>query len=269
MYQNKLVVAIKSNGKILRETGDLVHLPFGSEFSILVKNLDSRRAEFSLHIDGTDVLDGHKIIVNANSDTEIKRFIRNGNMSEGNAFKFIERTRAIEDGPRGVKIDDGIVRVEFWFEQPQPSVFHGYTEYYGKGVQWQQNRPIYGTTSTTRGIGGSSLLGGNAVNAVNAVASNASYSADSAITTQAEANLNDVGITVPGSRVDQAFTTVYGFRPETQSHVIVLRMAGMVGEVLVSKPVTVKTSQKCITCGKVNKSSAKFCSDCGTALTLL
>ena len=100
MYQDRFAVAIKHNGKILRETKELVHLPFGSEFSVLVKNLNSKRAKFTLHIDGTDVLDGEEIIVNGNSEVEMKRFIRNGNMAEGNAFKFIERTAAIEEGPR-------------------------------------------------------------------------------------------------------------------------------------------------------------------------
>ena len=85
MYKEKLIVAIKHNGKILRETKDMVHLPFGSEFSVLVKNLNSKRVKFTLSIDGTDALDGTEVIVNANSETEIKRFIRNGNMNEGNA----------------------------------------------------------------------------------------------------------------------------------------------------------------------------------------
>jgi hypothetical protein len=58
MYDSKFVVAIKAGGKILKENKDLVLLPFGSEFSVLVKNLNSRRAKFTLHIDGTDVLDG-------------------------------------------------------------------------------------------------------------------------------------------------------------------------------------------------------------------
>lgn len=265
MYQNKLVMAIKSNGKVLRENGDLVHLPFGSEFSILVKNLNNRRAKFKLHIDGTDVLDGTEIIVNANSETEIKRFIRNGNMNEGNAFKFIERTQAIEDGPRGIKIEDGIVRAEFWFEQERP-VYNTYyagdiftQERYTKGIL--RNGPFYGTS----GIGGSMVSSASATSArslSNAVTGqSASLSAD--------VPTNDVGITVPGSKVEQSFTPVYGFVAESQSHVIVLRMAGKIGEVAISAPVTVKTSQKCTTCGKVNKATAKFCSDCGTALTLL
>ena len=81
--------------------------------------------------------------------------------------------------------------------------------------------------------------------------------------------IDDVGITVPGSKVDQQFYTVYGFNPEAVSHVIILRLSGTSGNVLVTKPITVKHKQKCETCGKVNKADAKFCSGCGTSLDLV
>ena len=38
MYLQKLAVAVKVNGKVLREVGDTVYIPFGSEYSILIKN---------------------------------------------------------------------------------------------------------------------------------------------------------------------------------------------------------------------------------------
>lgn len=292
MYQNKFVVAIKANGKVLRETKDLVQLPFGSEFSVLVKNLNSRRAKFSLHIDGTDVLDGTEIIVDANSEVEMKRFIRNGNMDEGNAFKFIERTAAIEDGPRGIKVDDGVVRVEFTFEQEAPVVtttYHRdvwYNDYYHTQRRGIWSEPYYGSTlsSTSNAIGGNSapkmksaIARGSAAS-MEASMSSATFSDSTLGGSTSEtgagavaksAPMNDVGITVPGSKVDQKFTTVYGFKAETQSHVIILRIAGTVGEVEVVAPVTVKAKQKCVTCGHTNKASSKFCSSCGTALELL
>jgi hypothetical protein len=298
MYQDKLVVAIKSNGKVLREAKDLVMLPFGSEFTVLVKNLNSRRAKFTLNIDGTDVLDGTEIIVNANAEVEMKRFIRNGNMDEGNAFKFIERTQAVEDGPRGIKVDDGVVRVQFWFEKEVPETkityhkdimytnrynyypyyrCHPLGEYYAQGGTFSDTSGTYAATKTgtLRGMSGQ----------LNNVVSQASYSSDTARSIGAESvsdmvassaasvdnavPMNDIGITVPGSKVDQKFTTVYGFNAETQSHVIILRIAGKIGEVEVVAPVTVKTQPKCSTCGKVNEATSKFCSACGTALTLL
>jgi hypothetical protein len=323
MYKNRFAVAIKHNGKILRENKDLVLIPFGSEFTVLVKNLNSRRAKFTLHIDGTDVLDGQEIIVNGNSEVEMKRFIRNGNMNEGNAFKFIERSKQIEDGPRGIKVDDGVIRVEYWFEKEKPEVkttIHRHehwwdTHYYPYRrtfYEYPYNGPFYNgvttanisgslsdiklgaaeagggsveysSTASTKGIVRSASMG-NVQQAMNsAVASNSTFSSNaaSAETWSASAqstptmdcsaihNAAEAGITVPGSKVEQSFTTVYGFDAEANSDVIVLRIAGTRGNVEVVAPVTVKTKNICSTCSHTNKHNARFCSQCGTALKLL
>ena len=80
---------------------------------------------------------------------------------------------------------------------------------------------------------------------------------------------NDIGITVPGSKVEQKFTTVYGFKSEANSNTIILRLVGVVGETVVTKPITVNHKPTCTTCGRVNKANSRFCTDCGTALELL
>jgi hypothetical protein len=274
-------------------------MPFGSEFTVLVKNLNSRRAKFTLHIDGTDVLDGTEIIVNANSEVELKRFIRNGNMTEGNAFKFIERTAAIENGPRGIKVDDGVVRVEYWFEQEKPIItttVHRHEYWYDypyRRTVWERpwGPPFGGATYTSYNSSASSdmvkssiSMGSSNINAAVQpnciirgaaanIASSAPVQAANAVSSvSADASIsevNEAGITVPGSKVEQSFHAVYGFNSEAKSEVIILRMAGVVGAIEVAAPVTVKTSKKCATCGKVNKATASFCSQCGTALTLL
>ena len=286
MYSNKLAVAIKVSGKILRENKDLVMLPYGSEFSVLVKNLNSKRVKFTLSIDGANALDDTEIIVNANSETEIKRFIRNGNMDEGNAFKFIERTTAIEDGPRGIKIDDGVVRVEFWFEQDKPEIKindiywekHHYRNIYQQPYFINDiTRSGWGQTMGSTGASGSlgdavytkgasaSIARGDILNQVNASFSATTASAQSL----SDVVKSDVGITVPGSKVEQKFTTVFGFLSEANSNTIILRLVGVVGNVEVTKPITVAHKPECSTCGKLNKASSAFCSACGTALTLL
>ena len=40
MYSNKLIACVKHNGKILREKGENVLLPFGSEYTLYFKNDD-------------------------------------------------------------------------------------------------------------------------------------------------------------------------------------------------------------------------------------
>ena len=276
MYKNQFVVAIKHDGKILREIGDIVKLPFGCEFTVLVKNLNSRRAKFRLHIDGADVLDGTEIIVNGNSEAEIKRFIRNGNMDAGNAFKFIERTVQIENGPRGIKADDGIVRVEYWFEQEVPEMKTTYHRdvWLSDHYKWQppiRDNNIFRGYNTTaiNGALSAEYTDRSFIAAQGATASILNQVSTSEKMASAQ-SVNDAGITVPGSKVEQKFSAVYGFIAEAQSQVIILRMVGKTAnDVEVAKPVTVKTKNKCSTCGRLNKVTAKFCTDCGTALELL
>ncbi len=105
MHQTGFVACIKVNGKILRESNDTVSLPFGSSYSILIKNLNSVRSQVKVSIDGTDATDGTHLVIPANGEVELERFIRNANLTSGNKLKFIERTEGIESH-RGIKAED-------------------------------------------------------------------------------------------------------------------------------------------------------------------
>ena len=116
MYQNKFVCAIKVGGRILRETAGTVHIPFGSEYSVYLRNLNAVRAKFKLQIDGKDATSDTWIVIPANTAVELERYITNGDWNSGRRFKFIERTAEIE-AHRGIGGEDGLVRVEFQVEQ--------------------------------------------------------------------------------------------------------------------------------------------------------
>ncbi len=237
MYESKLAAAIKVNGKVLREFKDTVYIPFASEYSILLKNLNTTRAVVNVFIDGEDMVPGG-IVLNAGQECDLERSVKNGNLTEGNRFKFIERTGAVEQH-RGVKLEDGLVRVEFQFEQPY--------------------RPIWNSTQISGGIyPQSSIMRGMDV----------SYSTNAtlnSVTASATSAAFDAGITVPGSRSDQKFSTTHVGTLESVKHSIVFRLLG--GEA-VKEAVTVKHKPKCVTCGKQNKALAKFCQECGTALEI-
>ncbi len=112
VYQQKLVVVIKYNGKILREVDNTVLIPFLAEYEIFIKNLESRDAVIKISIDGEDVLDNQSIIIKANSSCLLEGFLKGNKVS--NKFKFIQKTGKIQDH-RGDRVDDGLVRIEYQF----------------------------------------------------------------------------------------------------------------------------------------------------------
>ena len=272
MYQSKLVASLKANGKILREFKDTVYIPFGSEYSILIKNLNSVRACVNIFLDGENVVPGG-LVVDPGRTVDLERWIKNGNLSEGNRFKFIERTQAIEDGPRGIKLEDGLVRIEFQYELPRPVI---------NIPQWRSSA-IYGATTTAYNVNGmmrsvdfskGENMKASATSAMNTTLQSMNISASAGEVHDGMATMdwmpaNDVGITVPGSKSSQSFTTVTMGEMETETHTIVLKLLGeLENNKPVSKPVTVKAKPKCVTCGKMNKAHAKFCVECGTALEI-
>ena len=268
MYNSKMVATIKSNGKVLREFKEKVLIPFSSEYSIYLKNLNTQRAEVHVYIDGEDQTpDG--LCLNAGQECELERSIKNGNLKEGNKFKFIERTDAVEQH-RGIKLEDGIVRIEYRFEKPRVSY----------PVQSVQGMP--GWNNILRGIGDGSI---NAVGAsdssgfpsdtatfrytgASTMINNVQCSATSA-NVAPQAFYNDAGITVAGSKSTQSFTTVSMGEMETETHTIVLQLLGETPDNKpIQKAVTVKAKPKCDTCGHTNKATAEFCNKCGTSLKL-
>ena len=70
MYESKLAAAIKVNGKVLREFKDTVYIPFASEYSILLKNLNTTRAVVNVFIDGEDIVPGG-IVLNAGQEVDL------------------------------------------------------------------------------------------------------------------------------------------------------------------------------------------------------
>lgn len=258
MYNDKVVAAIKVNGKVLREIGDTVTLPFGCEYSVLLKNLNSVRTQVNVSVDGD--MAAERLVIGPNSSLELERYIRNGNLQSGNKFKFIERNAAVE-GHRGIGADDGLVRVESWRELvliPTP-IYDYYTPVYPPVYPYWYPR-------WTRYTQSSGLRSCNEVISCNLAQSSSNTQSTSDFI---ESATNDAGITVPGSYSTQQFHTVSGFPLEAQSTVIVLRLRGGVAGVRVSKPLTVAAKPTCITCGKKGKGGAQFCAHCGTALSIL
>ena len=238
MYNNNFVVVVKHKGKVLRESSNgTVRLPFGSDYTILLKNKNSRKAVANVEIDGEDVATG--IIVPGNDSVELKGAINGLNVS--NHFRFIEKTREISNF-RGDREDDGLVRVEYRFEQydvVQVPIRPMKKKGYSRDDVWT----YYNSSNEVR---------------YGATCDNYTFCS------------SDVGITVPGKETNQNFEYGHTKMLELQSHVIVLHLKGTVKKRKrvrkIRKAITVKTRLQCQTCGRKSKSSMKFCGNCGTYL---
>jgi hypothetical protein len=286
MYSNKLVCSVKVNNKILREkttnNESTVYVPFGSEYSLLLKNLGGRNAVVNIEIDGRKVTKGG-FYINAGQTAEIERFV--DSLTEGRRFKFIEKTDEISEF-RGDKIDDGMIRVTWQFEAAKPEVvkktvvtdhYHNHHHHHGFGCRcWICSSNIwYGPITYTKTSQPIPLNGeitytscnANIGSAMNAVMNSSSFDKGQleGLLTRS-LNENDSGITVEGSKSNQKFSTTYANMLEENVHSMVIILKGTRDSIPVQKPIVVSEKLQCSTCGRKWASNFEFCAKCGTAL---
>lgn len=253
MFKSDFVAVVVSSGKIMREAVDslgeiTVRLPFGSEYSIRLKNLNTVKAVANVEIDGRDA--GRGVIVEPGGTVELKGFLEG--LRVKNRFRFIRKTETISKH-RGDRIEDGIIRITYKFERVwEPIKLTPYVPHpwYPGHTYW-----TYTTHDTTYNTGGGTS------GQLNRAVSN--------IPDQVFCNsVCEPGITVKGSETRQDF--VYGdvgFLEETE-HAINIKLVGhdRISGKIINKPITTKTKVFCSTCGKKCKSSYKFCPRCSTYL---
>lgn len=256
MFKNNFAAAILVGNKVLREFDDTVYLPFGSEYSIRLKNLSNSRCKVNVEIDG-DCVTESGLVIDGFSHIDLERFVRS-DLDKGNRFKFIERTSRVE-GNRGIRVEDGIVSVRYEFEVPAPigqiNTFQPCNLTYPPGVRSYKDYSKLSSLSIT----------------------NSSVDVGPTITAQCNSTLSksdsiigyaNPGITVEGSQSNQKFTTTCWKGTIGGTHVLNFKLMGFSGDLPIKETITVKTKAKCKTCGKVNKATSKFCSECGTSLTI-
>ncbi len=281
-YKNHFIAELKSNGQILRIRDGFVTLPFGSEYSLYLKNLNSRKASVTVQIDGEDILDGNSLIIESNTSTELEGFLKN-NIAK-NKFKFIKKTQEIIDH-RGDKIDDGLIRIEFAYEKEATVIKTIINEHhtYHHDYPWRFCRypepyyhDVYCGTTGVKDIVNSTLTcdqinSNNVGDTENIQAYNCNVRDVSELANMSEINelktpIDDLGITVKGSEINQQFN--YASIGETDpAEVIIIQLRGTsLKGTSVKKPIMAQVKLTCSSCGIKSKSSYKFCPNCGTFL---
>ncbi len=307
MYNNKLVCSVKVNGKILREKiqdgNSTVLIPFGSEYSLIFKNLAGRNAVVHVEIDGRDINAAKQgFYLKAGNTVELEGFEKDYKTER--RFKFIEKTSEISDF-RGDKIDDGMIRVTWQFEQKvqeiikktivhEEHVHHYHPPYYHH--YWGCDCPycspwlgkIYiggsgGTLGSSSGIGSStgdnitSGIVGSASKNINYNAAAINYSSSDDKSNKLLRNLvkcssvgpteEMYGITVEGSKSNQTFGYANPKKLEENVHSMVILLRGCKEDkTYVKQPVIVNQKKQCPSCGRYYKGHMEYCSKDGTAL---
>lgn len=243
MYFEKFVASLKVDGRFLRDESGVVKVPFGTEYELYLKNLESRTAVVAVSIDGKDVLDGNKLVVESNSSMDLLGFMEGQRVR--NKFKFIELTKEVEED-LGYSPEDSLIRIEVWYKKIQPAHTIVYTYTYNP-----YPFPYHWNTYNTGGRGSSS----------GAISSSNTCVAD-------DSNINccytsDLGVTVKGNECRQNFGSTYVGELENESHVFVLRLSGYKEDKKVSVVTKTKDKIHCPDCGKANRYSYKFCTNCG------
>ncbi len=246
MYFEKIVCSLKVGGKFLREENGVVKIPFSSEYSLWLKNMESRDAVVSISIDGNDVLDGNRIVIPANKHVEILGFMKGDSVRK--KFKFIELTKDIENH-RGYFPEDSLIRIETTFKKKEPEVTYTYTDNYkwNPYIWIYYRNPFDYTTTTWKPF------------------QESRYDVSCYSTSNSNSS-NDAGITVHGGECKQDFSSTYVGELENNSHVFVLRLSGYNDGKKVENIVTTKDKIICDICGKHNHFDNKFCSSCGNSL---
>src|SRR5574337_755655 len=263
VFKSNFVAAIKVNNKFLREYEDAVRMKFDSEYSLYFKNLDSRKALVKVSIDGKDVLDGHRLIINGDSNLELMGYLDESQAKQ--AFKFIKRTNEIEEF-RGITPEDGIIRVEIQYEKEHP-VYRNviYTPVWYPYPCWNPPYTItYWGTTYTNGIGGYTYISGGGRTTTSSSSISIQQPTSTSVYSSMAADIYrthdlDDGITVKGSDVDQYFYQGYIGELESEKSVISFKLMGFDQKKITEKPIFTNDKIQCKTCGLKSKSHNKYC----------
>ncbi len=228
MYSGNFVVAVICNGQVSTETKDgVVALPFGSEYTIRLRNKHARRAVAKVFIDDESVTEDG-IVVPANNFVDLERFV-----GKAVRFKFVsaDSGEAIEFGKNNrTDGSNGVVRVEWRLERER--------------LSFVPTSPLYGRSFTKSGASGQSC------------------NASGGEKMSARRKLSE-GCTVEGGYSNQNFTTVHIDLEDAAPVIIQLILKGYE----VPKQERVVVVGYCENCGqKAHRKTSKFCSKCGHKL---
>lgn len=261
MNNTKLVSAIVVDGKTLIKKDGKSELPFGCEYSLYMKNLENRKVSISVSIDGKDILNGNKIILDSNEDIKLERFLED--LDEGRKLRFIQKTKEIENF-RGNRAEDGIIVINYTYERERHSALH---------VGGISSADLFGSSLGSVHSKYASIRS----NSVNSTLSHSgdvgacfNSSVDTSCSVETQSLSSEKGITVEGSKSEQKFNRAWIGDLEYKTHVDTIELFGYESKVGIEVACeTIFVKQKfCPSCGKHYQAGKEvdYCLSDGTYL---
>lgn len=272
MFKNSFAVAIKHNGQVLSENKESVFLPFGSEYSISLKNLNSLTAFVKIFIDGKEVTPLRGIEMDPKQSFDINRFY-----DKNNSFKFIELTEEIKK-QRGSDLEDSLVRVEVRFDEAE-SLFDKMNRLEKTTIGPSIGRDISFPEPYIVDGGPGSLFPPGGLVPQPSICDSIRYQAKDFtgdMTTAATATFasngdNARGITVSGSPAQEAYPGKESYSKQMRSlsseTIFNFLLTGFQDNQVIDTAVTNKSKKICPTCGKKYKYKYNYCPMDGTYLS--
>ena len=278
MYSNKFIASVIVDGNILQEKSNgVTPIPFGSEYSLRLRNKHSRRCAAEIYIDGKCATKIGKIIINANDFADIERFI--DQKDSGRKFKFVSKDSPMAEDAGKDKLDKyeaGTIEVKFFLEKKKVKrkeliiEKHIHHDHYYNYPQYTYG-PIWFGDSTVN-----PLSINCSANKHDEVACAATFTTNSScFTSNVEQTPKELkeGVSVEGSYSDQSFGSSY-IDLESECTVIRLQLMGVEPimkekqlELFDEAEIIVKRNDSfCSKCGAQRLKNDNFCGKCGNKL---
>lgn len=251
MYLKDFVVTLEVKGQTCREFkndqgGNLIYIPFGSDYSLQFRNMRNVRALVEVKIDGTEVTAGG-LVIGAYSNAGLTGKIDGD--STKNKFRFIRKTERIKD-VRGDKPMDSVVEVKVTFEEDVAEMLKAWQ--YGSGL-----KPVKSAHITWQNDQSSPLRSSSQVNPQPCSLEQMGFNCSTSV---------EGGLTVPGTPTNVNYSTT-SFRRSSDVTSVSFFLTGTNPESLpISQPVVTRSERICPTCRFRNPDTDRWCGDCGTCL---
>jgi len=251
MYSSNFVASVLVGGKIVREEGNTVKVPFGGEYCVRLRNKNNTLCIVDLYVDGELANTVGSLVLEGNSYYDVRGFLTK--LGNHKKFQFVKLSdnRVRQPG----ELENGIIEARFYLQKQVERVKEVIVErpiyiYNDRLInpwfQWNQEKFYTDSTFTSPCIMPAGLL---SANIVSEPASNYNCNGTNSKCSN--------GATIEGQQFSEQFETV---RLDVESKPTIIRI----------KLMGYQTDRNtCIYCQTRYERNDKYCKNCGKPVNIM